>query len=91
MGSSLSGGQTQRVILARAPCRNPKLLVLDEAASHLDIDMERAVNDAVRRLALTKIIVAHRPETIASADRVLKLRGGGVVQGELVRPLLGSV
>ena len=61
MGSSLSGGQKQRVILARALYRNPKLLFLDEATSHLDVMKERLVNDAVKQLKLTKVIVAHRP------------------------------
>jgi len=80
MGSSLSGGQKQRVILARALYRNPKLLFLDEATSHLDVMKERLVNDAVKQLQLTKVIVAHRPETIASADRVLVMEQGRIVQ-----------
>lgn len=80
MGNSLSGGQKQRVILARALYRNPKLLVLDEATSHLDVTKERLVNEAVKQLQLTKVIVAHRPETIASADRVLVIEGGRIVQ-----------
>lgn len=85
MGSSLSGGQKQRVILARALYRKPKLLFLDEATSHLDVMKERLVNDAVRGLRLTKVIVAHRPETIASADRVLVMDQGRIVQE--LRPL----
>ncbi|WP_425531183.1 peptidase domain-containing ABC transporter [Pseudoxanthomonas mexicana] len=80
MGSSLSGGQKQRVILARALYRNPKLLFLDEATSHLDVMKERLVNDAVKALELTKVIVAHRPETIASADRVLVMEQGRIIQ-----------
>ncbi|MFT3761357.1 MAG: peptidase domain-containing ABC transporter [Pseudoxanthomonas sp.] len=80
MGSSLSGGQKQRVILARALYRRPQLLFLDEATSHLDVMKERWVNDAVKALKLTKVIVAHRPETIASADRVLVMDGGRVAQ-----------
>jgi ATP-binding cassette subfamily B protein RaxB len=80
MGAALSGGQRQRVILARALYRKPALLVLDEATSHLDVDRERWVNDAVRKLNLTRIIIAHRPETIASADRVLVMHGGRIVQ-----------
>ncbi|MBW8366520.1 MAG: peptidase domain-containing ABC transporter [Arenimonas sp.] len=80
MGTTLSGGQKQRVILARALYRKPRLLFLDEATSHLDVERERIVNDAVRRLKLTKVIVAHRPETIASADRVLVMHEGRVVQ-----------
>ncbi|PJJ98561.1 toxin transporter [Lysobacteraceae bacterium NML03-0222] len=80
MGSSLSGGQKQRVILARALYRQPKLLFLDEATSHLDIHNEQSVNAAVKQLDITRVIVAHRPETIASADRVLVLHGGKIVQ-----------
>ena len=80
MGTTLSGGQKQRVILARALYRKPQLLVLDEATSHLDVGREREVNDAVRRLHLTRIIIAHRPETIASADRVLELRDGRICE-----------
>jgi len=78
MGSALSGGQKQRIILARALYRDPRILFLDEATSHLDVMRERLVNEAVRNLKLTKVIVAHRPETIASADRVLVLEGGKV-------------
>jgi len=79
MGTSLSGGQKQRVILARALYRQPKILFLDEATSHLDIHNERLVNDAVKQLNITKIIIAHRPETIASADRVLTMHEGRIV------------
>ena len=80
MGSSLSGGQKQRLLLARALYREPKLLFLDEATSHLDVANERVVNEAVKGLELTKVIVAHRPETIASADRVLMMNDGRVTQ-----------
>lgn len=80
MGSSLSGGQKQRIILARALYRQPKLLFLDEATSHLDVACERTVNDAVKALSLTKVIVAHRPETIASADRALVMDCGRIVE-----------
>ncbi|MFT9640181.1 ATP-binding cassette domain-containing protein, partial [Alcaligenes phenolicus] len=73
MGTALSAGQRQRVMLARALYRRPKLLLLDEATSHLDVNNERAVNAAMRKLNITRIIVAHRPETIASADRVIEL------------------
>jgi ATP-binding cassette, subfamily B, bacterial CvaB/MchF/RaxB len=80
MGSSLSGGQAQRVILARAIYRAPKLLVLDEATSHLDVERERLVNTAIRGLNLTRIIIAHRKETIQSADRLIALRNGEALQ-----------
>jgi ATP-binding cassette subfamily B protein RaxB len=78
MGTTLSGGQKQRIILARALYKRPSLLFLDEATSHLDVDAERAVNAAVRALRITRIVIAHRPETIASADRVLTMAAGRI-------------
>ncbi len=78
MGSSLSGGQKQRVLLARALYRRPAILLLDEATSHLDVAREHAVNEAIAELAVTRIVIAHRPETIRSADRVIELQGGRV-------------
>jgi len=80
MGAALSGGQKQRILLARALYKEPRLLFLDEATSALDVQKERAVNDAIRSLKLTRIIIAHRPETIASAERVIVLQGGKVTQ-----------
>lgn len=80
MGAALSGGQKQRLLLARALYKRPKILLLDEATSHLDVDRERSVNQAIRQLALTRVIVAHRPETIASAGRVVALHEGRVAQ-----------
>jgi ATP-binding cassette, subfamily B, bacterial CvaB/MchF/RaxB len=80
MGAALSGGQKQRILLARALYKQPRILFLDEATSALDVQRERAVNDAIRSLNLTRIIIAHRPETIASADRVIVLQGGKVAQ-----------
>lgn len=75
-GIGISGGQQQRILLARALYRQPQLLVLDEATSELDVSNERAVNATVKQLGLTRIIVAHRPETIAMAERVVILRNG---------------
>lgn len=82
MGNTLSGGQKQRIVLARALFRQPRILFLDEATSHLDLDRERLVNEAVRSLAITKVIVAHRPETVASADRTLIFSRGQLVCGQ---------
>ncbi|MCO7200027.1 peptidase domain-containing ABC transporter [Pseudoalteromonas sp. OANN1] len=74
MGSSLSGGQKQRIILARALYKDPKILFMDEATSHLDTGLEEDINEAVSRLKITRVIIAHRKETIASADREIKLK-----------------
>ncbi|UZE95919.1 peptidase domain-containing ABC transporter [Alkalimarinus alittae] len=76
MGTTLSGGQKQRLLLARALYRKPKILFLDEATSHLDTQLEYFVNEAVKKLDITRIIIAHRPETIQSADRVLVFEQG---------------
>ena len=85
MGSSLSGGQKQRLLLARALYRKPKFLVLDEATSHLDVAREREVNTLIKRLKITRLVLAHRPETLASADRVIVL-GQGHVQAAVTQP-----
>jgi ATP-binding cassette subfamily B protein RaxB len=87
MGTVLSGGQKQRVLLARALYKRPKILFLDEATSHLDIAKEYEVNIAVKALNITRIIIAHRPETIASAKRVIALHAGKVVHDSAVADL----
>jgi ABC-type bacteriocin/lantibiotic exporters, contain an N-terminal double-glycine peptidase domain len=72
MGSSLSGGQKQRVLLARALYRRPQILFLDEGTAHLDVENEININDALKRLQMTRISVAHRPE-IGSGSRMLRI------------------
>jgi len=69
LGSGLSGGQKQRLLLARALYAQPAVLALDEATSHLDMLNEQAVSQTLSHLNLTRIVIAHRPETIARADR----------------------
>jgi ATP-binding cassette subfamily B protein RaxB len=76
MGSSLSGGQKQRLLIARALYRRPRILILDEGTSHLDIFAERAVNEALSGLNITRIVVAHRPETIRAASKHFMLQDG---------------
>ncbi|MCI1679125.1 MAG: peptidase domain-containing ABC transporter [Ewingella americana] len=73
LGNSLSGGQKQRLLIARALYRRPAILFLDEATSHLDLDNESKINQAIRELDITRIFIAHRPSTIETADRVIKL------------------
>ena len=78
MGTTLSGGQRQRVLLARALYRRPRILFMDEGTSNLDLDKEREVNRALAELKITRIVIAHRPETIRAADRIVVLREGQV-------------
>lgn len=80
MGSSLSGGQVQRVILARALYRKPRILILDEATSHLDVARESAINAAIKHMAMTRVIIAHRPETILSADHIIQISRNGIME-----------
>jgi ATP-binding cassette subfamily B protein RaxB len=88
MGTVLSGGQKQRLFLARALYKRPRILILDEATSHLDVEKEQAVNQAIQSLNLTRILIAHRPETILSAERVVALHGGKVVEDMTITELL---
>jgi ATP-binding cassette subfamily B protein RaxB len=76
MGAALSGGQKQRLLLARALYKQPRILILDEATSHLDLACEERVNHAIAQLRMTRIIAAHRPQTIASADRIIRIEDG---------------
>jgi len=76
MGSALSGGQKQRVMLARALYRQPKILFMDEGTAHLDVKTEHAINQSIRKLGITRVVIAHRPETISCADRVYLLNEG---------------
>jgi ATP-binding cassette subfamily B protein RaxB len=86
MGSTLSGGQRQRVLLARALYKRPQVLVLDEATSHLDAACEQRVNAAIQAQRITRIVVAHRSETIASSDRVVTLAQGRIVADRRPNP-----
>jgi ATP-binding cassette subfamily B protein RaxB len=78
MGASLSGGQKQRIILARALYAKGGVLVLDEATSHLDVATERQVTQAVSAMNATRIVLAHRPQTIESCDSVFLLVDSGL-------------
>ncbi|HUR42018.1 MAG TPA: peptidase domain-containing ABC transporter [Verrucomicrobiae bacterium] len=73
LGAALSGGQKQRVLLARALYAKPRVLFLDEATAHVDADTEKRIHAALRTLQITRVLVAHREETVALADHVLRL------------------
>jgi ATP-binding cassette subfamily B protein RaxB len=73
MGSSLSGGQRQRILLARALYREPRILFLDEATSHLDLATEARVLDYLDQLGITVVSVAHRPDVLKRASRIIQL------------------
>lgn len=84
LGSVLSGGQQQRVLLARALYARPRILVLDEATSHLDLRREQRVAAALAELDITRIVVAHRPQTASMADRIVTLSSGRVTSDKRV-------
>ena len=73
LGLGISGGQKQRILIARALYRQPSILFMDEATSHLDLANESFINKSISNLKITRVIVAHKPSTIASADRVIDL------------------
>jgi ATP-binding cassette, subfamily B, bacterial len=79
-GSSLSGGQRQRLALARAVVRQPRILILDEATSHLDSETEARIDRALSGLDCTRIVIAHRLGTVADADQIVVVDGGRVVE-----------
>ena len=88
MGAGLSGGQVQRLMLARALYRKPQVLLLDEATSSLDAENEQRITDALAGLEITRVIIAHRKETIARADRVVdisQINLSGEARGDLTR------
>jgi ATP-binding cassette subfamily B protein len=81
-GFRFSGGEKQRIAIARTILRNPPVLVLDEATSALDVQTERAVDEALRRLAegRTTIVIAHRLSTVRDADQIVVLDGGAIAE-----------
>ena len=99
-GSNLSGGEAQRVEIARALCRSPRILLMDEATSALDPVTERTIMEALARRGIACLMVAHRPSALRHSDRVLLLDGGRVaaqgthedlaVQSAAYRALVGG-
>lgn len=79
-GGGISGGQRQRLMIARAIAPKPKILMFDEATSALDNVTQRIVSDSLDSLKCTRIVIAHRLSTIRQCDRILVLDGGKIVE-----------
>lgn len=89
MGSVLSAGQKQRIFLARALYRRPAILFLDEATSNVDVHTEQRINANLRGIGVTRVMVAHRPDTIAVADQVIQISRDGGCEVTLRREAVG--
>ena len=79
-GGNISGGQEQRILIARAIVNRPKIVVLDEATSALDNKTQSMVSDTLSSLSVTRIIVAHRLSTVVKADRIFVLDRGRLAE-----------
>jgi ABC-type bacteriocin/lantibiotic exporter with double-glycine peptidase domain len=79
-GSNLSGGQRQRLAIARAVVMRPSVLLLDEASSHLDVTSEARLNTNLERLRCTRVVIAHRLTAVRTADEIIVLDRGRVVE-----------
>ena len=79
-GGTISGGQRQRLMIARAVASNPRILMFDEATSALDNITQKKVSEALDKMKCTRIIIAHRLSTIRNCDRILVLDGGKIVE-----------
>jgi ATP-binding cassette subfamily B protein len=91
-GYRLSGGEKQRIALARVILKDPKILVLDEATSHLDSESESLIQDALKRVMAgrTSIVIAHRLSTILAADLILVMDRGKIVERGTHEELLAT-
>lgn len=87
---NVSGGQAQRILLARALVHNPSILILDEATSALDNASQKVVTEAMEALHATRIVIAHRLSTIRSADRIIVMQAGVAVESGTFDELMAA-
>jgi len=87
-GNTISGGQLQRILLAHALIRNPRLIFLDEATSALDNRTQQIVIESLRKIKATKVVIAHRLSTIIDADRIYVLSNGSVAESGTYQELM---
>ena len=76
----MSGGQKQRLLIARALARRPRIMLFDEATSALDNRTQAIVQASLKKLGITRIVVAHRLSTVQDADRIFVMEGGRIVE-----------
>ena len=86
--STFSGGQAQRILIARALARDPKILLFDEATSALDNESQDVVMESVSKLDLTRVVIAHRLSTVMNADRILLIADGRLAEEGTYRSLM---
>lgn len=89
-GGGVSGGQRQRLMIARAVAPNPKILMFDEATSALDNITQKIVSDSLDKLKCTRIVIAHRLSTIRQCDRIIYLEKGKIVEDGTYRELIAK-
>ncbi len=89
-GGGISGGQRQRLLIARAIARKPKILMLDEATSALDNITQKKVADTLGEMKCTRIVIAHRLSTIKQCDRIVVLDGGRIIEDGTYDELIGK-
>ena len=86
----ISGGQRQRLMIARAVAPKPKILMFDEATSALDNITQKKVSDAIDKLKCTRIVIAHRLSTVQHADRIIYLDSGRIVEDGTYEELIAK-